>query len=253
MRAFRFAVRHGMGWMFLVPVLCWALLTWAVFAWVDDLTAAATQWVGVRLGLPAESTPPGDDWQELLATLKALVNGARDVLVWLLVRLAVLYLLYRVGKYIVLILLSPLLAYASERAEEVLTGVSHPFSWGRLLKDALRGSLVALRNGFLELVIGIAVWVATLFVPLLAPIAVPLLFVVSAYFYGFSMFDYVFERRRMRIGETVRAVNLRFGAVVANGTCFALLMKIPLLGVMFAPVMASIGAVIAEVRREERS
>lgn len=246
MRAFRFTVRHGMGWLFLVPLLCWALLTWVVFAQVDELTGAASRWIAGHLSLPVEDVPQEDGLRELWNMLVAAVNGARDFLVWLMVRLAVLYLLYRVGKYIVLILLSPLLAYASERTEGILTGEHHPFSWGRLLKDALRGSLVALRNGFLELVFGIAVWIATLFVPVLAPLSIPLLFLVSAYFYGFSMFDYVFERRRMRIGDTVRAVHLRFGAVVANGACFALLMKVPLVGILLAPVMGSVGAVLAE-------
>ena len=75
-----------------------------------------------------------------------------------------------------------------------------------------------------------------------------LLFAVSAYFYGFSMFDYVFERRRMRIGESVKAVNDRSGAVLANGALFSLLMKLPLAGVMLAPVMASIGAVLRTMR-----
>ena len=50
---------------------------------------------------------------------------------------------------------------------------------------------------------------------------------------------------------TVRAVNDRIGAVLANGALFSLLMKLPLVGVMFAPVMASIGAVLATLKKEE--
>jgi CysZ protein len=144
-----------------------------------------------------------------------------------------------------------MLAYASERTEEVLTGRSHPFSLQQLIKDALRGALIALRNGVLELGITVGIWMLTLLVPVLSPVSFMLLFAVSAYFYGFSMVDYVFERRRMRIGESVRAVNDRMGIVLANGALFSLLMKVPFFGVMFAPAMAAIGASIAMV--EDRS
>ena len=110
---------------------------------------------------------------------------------------------------------------------------------------------MALRNGLVEVVLSIAIWVATLLLPILAPISMVALFLVSAYFYGFSMFDYVYERRRLHIGETVRAVNDRLGAVLANGACFSLLMKVPLLGVMLAPGMASVGAVMVLCKRAE--
>ncbi|HMC97919.1 MAG TPA: EI24 domain-containing protein, partial [Flavobacteriales bacterium] len=125
-----------------------------------------------------------------------------------------------------------------------------PFSWSQLMKDALRGALIAVRNGVMELLVTLGIWVLTLFVPVLAPVSVVFLFIVSAYFYGFSMFDYVFERRRMRIGESVRAVNSRLGLVLTNGALFSLVMKLPLVGLMFAPVMASIGAVLATVKSE---
>ena len=118
----------------------------------------------------------------------------------------------------------------------VHTGRSFPFSWAQLMKDAFRGALIALRNGFLEMGISIGIWFLTLFVPFLTPISFILLFIVSSYFYGFSMFDYVFERRRMRIKETARAVNDRLGLVMANGSLFQLGMMIPFFGIMFTPV-----------------
>ncbi len=244
-RAFRFALGNGMGWMFLVPVLLWAVLTFALVAVlrgpVDDLSL----WLASRLEIPVEATSTSW-WTEV----KAFVNGAREVVLGFILKLAVAYLLFILNKYIVLILLSPLMAYASERTEELLTDRTFPFSWRQLMKDALRGALIAARNGFLELSITVALWVITFFVPILAPVTFVVLFLVSAYFYGFSMFDYVFERKRMRIGESVKAVNDRKGAVMANGSLFGLLMNVPLLGVMFAPVMAAIGAAITNVEME---
>ena len=239
-RAFGFAMGNGMGWMFLVPVLLWILLASGGVALlkgpVEDLGAA----LATRLQIPVETASSG--WW---ANVKTFLNGASDLVLGLILKLAVAYVLFILNKYIVLILLSPLLAYASERTEEILTGRTFPFSWSQLMKDALRGALIAARNGILELSITVGLWILTFVLPILAPVTFVVLFVISAYFYGFSMFDYVFERKRMRISESVKAVNDRIGAVLANGALFGLFMKVPLIGVMFAPVMAAVGAAIA--------
>lgn len=239
-RAFRFALDNRMAWMFLVPVLLWMLMVFELVAVLQGPVDQLSDWVALQLELPVQEGAQ-DQWSDV----KAFFNGAREVIVAIVLKLAAAYLLFVANKYIVLILLSPLLAYASECTEEIITGRSFPFSWTQLMKDALRGALIALRNGIMELAITVGIWFLTLFVPVMAPVSFLLLFTVSAYFYGFSMFDYVFERRRMRIGETVKAVNDRIGAVLANGALFSLLMKLPLVGVMLAPVMASIGAVLA--------
>lgn len=244
-KAFGFCWRHGMGWLFLVPVLLWVALAFGMYHALEAITDAAGAWVAGYLEIPM-SNGEASWW----ADVKAWINGARETVVRWVLRLAIGYLLFVANKYIVLVVLSPLLAYASELAEEKLTGRVFPFSLAQLMKDALRGALIAMRNGVLELAISFIIWAITLFLPIIGPISLVALFIVSAYFYGFSMYDYVFERRRMRIGEATRAVNGRVGAVLANGALFSLLMKIPLVGLMLAPVMASVGASITVVRQE---
>jgi CysZ protein len=244
-RAFGFALSNRMGWMFLVPVVLWMILTYSLFkllsAQVDDITHWAAGYLDIAV------SPDDTGWW---SAVKNFLNGAWNAILWVILHAAIVYLLFVANKYIVLILLSPLLAYASERTEEILTGRQFPFSWVQLLKDAVRGALIAMRNGILELGISIGIWFLTLFVPFLAPVSFILLFIVSSYFYGFSMFDYVFERRRMRIKASARAVNDRLGLVMANGSLFQLGMMIPFLGIMFTPVMAAIGAVLATVKKE---
>lgn len=248
LRAFGFAMRHGMVWMFIVPVLLFALLVYVFFALLNGPVHELSLWLAQWLEIPMAQAD-ASFW----ASIKEFVNGARLAFTTVLLQIAILYVLFKVNKYLVLILLSPLLAYASERTEEILTGRTYAFSWGQLLKDALRGALIALRNAFLELGITIGLWVLTLLLPILAPLTAVLLFVVSSYFYGFSMVDYVFERRRLRIGESVRAVNERMGIVLANGALFGLVMKLPFVGVMFGPALAAIGASIALVEHERRT
>jgi CysZ protein len=242
LKAFRFTVRNGMGWMFLVPVVLWISIAIGVFSLLEEPLEVLNTWVASYLAIPVD-TGATDWWNGVLDVL----NNTREMVLGFVLRLAIAYLMFVANKYIVLVLLSPLLAYASERTEEVLTGQRFPFSWSRLAKDALRGAGVAVRNGALEIVATLVIWALTLVLPILTPVSVVVLFTISSYFYGFSTFDYVFERKRMRIGESVRAVNERLGAVVANGILFNLFMKVPLFGVMFAPVMAAVGATLTLV------
>ncbi|MBK7384952.1 MAG: EI24 domain-containing protein [Flavobacteriales bacterium] len=243
--AFRFVLGNGMGWMFLVPIVLWVLLAYGMFHGLEALSDWLGAWAAGYLEITIE--PDEQGWW---SAVKAWINGATNVIVSWILKIAIGYLLFVANKYIVLVLLSPLLAYASERAEEIITGKHFPFSFSQLMKDAMRGALIAMRNGIQELTITAGIWIVSLIVPIITPLSLILLFLISAYFYGFSMFDYVYERRRMRIGETARAVNSSMGAVLANGSLFSLLMKVPLVGLMLAPVMASVGAVIATTKKE---
>ncbi len=248
--AFGFIRRHHMGWLFLVPALLWVLFALGLFSFSTWLVGLAGEWWTGLLGveLPATERTGLDG---LLDDLKAFFSGAGAVVMLVVIKIALFFLLALVNKYIVLIVLSPLMAYASELAEEKLTGRSFPFSLSQLVKDTGRGILIALRNGALELTIGLLVWTATLFMPLLAPLSAVLLFLVSAYFYGFSMFDYAFERRRMRVGESVRMVNANLGMVLVNGALFSLLSKIWVVGLVCVPLMAAVGATLALVEKEQ--
>lgn len=101
----------------------------------------------------------------------------------------------------------------------------------------------------MELGISLVLWILTLAVPFFAPITAVLLFVVSSYFYGFSTFDYVHERRREGVRQSIRNIKQNRWTVMANGALFNLLMKVPLLGMVVGPLMASVGACRAFVEK----
>ena len=254
-RAFGFAMRNGLWWMFLVPVVLWSLFAGGI-AWVSTSAVDAVGgWVSGfwDISVPAtDRTGLAGAWDDV----RGFFNSARDTVVLVTVKLALWSLFGLVGKYLVLILLSPLLAYASERSEEIITGRTFPFRLGQLLKDIGRGIGMAFRNGSLELLISTLVWVGTFFIAPLAPVSAIALWLVSSWFYGFSMFDYVFERQRMGVRASANAARSRRGIVLANGMLFNLLMNPPFLQWLFGtvlsaicfcvvPVLASIGAVLA--------
>ena len=243
-RALGFAFSNGLWWLFLLPLLFYlafaAGMVWFSAYAVDAVGSHVAHYLAIDIPVEHRSGWPG-----LWDDLRAFINTSRAVVVAVVLRVALWFLFGLIGKYIVLIVLSPVMAYASERTEEILTGHRFPFKFVRFAKDVARGVLMALRNGLLELSINVAVWALTLFFAPVAPLSALFLWLVSCWFYGFSMFDYHFERKRLSIGASARFARGRSGMVLANGALFSLLLRIPLIGVMFAPLLASIGAVLA--------
>lgn len=146
-------------------------------------------------------------------------------------------------KYIVLMIMSPLLALLSEKTEELLTGIKNKFSFMQLLKDIRRGIIIVIRNLFIELGFSIVLFFLS-YIPILGYICPFITFHISMYFYGFSMIDYTNERHKLSIGESVSFVRNHKGFAVANGMFFYLILMIPLVGLLVAPSYAVVAATI---------
>ena len=135
-RAPGLCLRHGLWWLFLAPIALWLLLAYGMFHGLEAAADAAGAWARSRLHLPEQA---GDaSWW---AALKDWGNRASAAAARWVLRLALGYLLLVANKYIVLVLLSPLMAHASEKAEEALSGRTYPFSLPQLLEDARQGRL----------------------------------------------------------------------------------------------------------------
>jgi len=143
------------------------------------------------------------------------------------------------------------MALLSERTEEIITGKVYPFNFGQFIKDIFRGVLIALRNMFIEfgfLFLGFfVVWI-----PFVGWVFALFLIIVSYYFYGFSMIDYVSERRKMGVSQSVSYVRKNKGLAIGNGFIFSLVFAIPFLGGMIAAVIAPVAACIAVMDLESR-
>lgn len=134
------------------------------------------------------------------------------------------------SKYLVVILLSPLFAFVSERIEEILTANRYPFNFKQTVKDVKRGVRIALRNVmweyfFLIVVIGLTSFLdggikTALFFSL------PLL--IGFYYYGFSFLDYINERRRLNIEQSIYFIRKHRGVAMAIGSIYSLLFLLPI-------------------------
>ena len=94
--------------------------------------------------------------------------------------------------------MAPVMAYLSEKTEQILTGKAFPFNLGQFMKDVFRGIVMALRNLVIELFLT-ACLLLLAFVPVIGISSTFLIFLVESYFLGFSMLDYYYERKRYTI------------------------------------------------------
>jgi len=171
-----------------------------------------------------------------------LLKTIMDAFVWLTFKIMFFLLFAYLGGYIIIIIMSPVFSYLSERTEKIKTGVDYPFSFVQLLKDVLRGIIIALRNFSIELVLTILMFILS-FIPIIGWFAAIILFFISAYFYGFSFMDYALERKKLNLKQSVQFMRENKGIVIANGFVFSLCLIVPFCGVSFSSFAAIISVV----------
>ncbi|MFD1552212.1 hypothetical protein DNU06_00055 [Putridiphycobacter roseus] len=127
--------------------------------------------------------------------------------------------------YIVVVLLSPILAILSQKIEGILTGNAYPFNFKNLINDIKRGAIIALRNLiWYYIFVGIFLGLVSFFdlsAKSFIIFAIP--FIVGFYYYGFSFIDYVNERRRLNIQQSVYFVSQHKGLAIATGSVYSTL------------------------------
>ena len=192
-------------------------------------------------------------WRSIQNFSDYALSGIIDIAV----TLGLFFLFHKLNKYVVLVLMSPVMSLLSERTDEKLTGREFPFDWIQLFKDIWRGIRIAVRNFTIEMAIIIGVWIVNLAITALvpplviitAPVGAVFTWLVGAYFFGFATMDYTNERRRLNVRESVTFIRANKGIALGNGIVFAILMWIPFVGAyvgpVFATVMCTVGATLS--------
>jgi len=239
-KAFSFIFKNKMGWTFLVPIvlniLLFALAQNFILDLIDYIKNLVGEWSAVQ---------DSSFWQ--LTT-----SFAAGFLVEIIFFIVFAYL----GGYLALMIMSPLLSYISEKTEKILTGNDYEFNFGYLIKDTIRGIIMAIRNMLIELFFLILAVIIG-FIPVIGLFAAILLFFVSAYFYGFSFIDYYNERKRLSIKQSTEIVRKHKGLAISNGGVFALSLLVPFCGsylVLFVSIISVVAATMAmvEIDKEQQ-
>lgn len=164
-------------------------------------------------------------WVEGVSWLQWL-GGAASLLINILLKILYFYLFVTFGGYILLIVMSPVYSWLSERAETRLTGRRYPFSLREFLRQVCRGILIVLRNMLLQTLLYLLFFFLS-FVPVVGVLSPVAMFFISAYFYGFSFIDYALERRRLDVRQSIRYAYRNMGTVTGIGVVFSLTLMIP--------------------------
>ena len=140
------------------------------------------------------------------------------------------YVIFNFIRYILIILISPVLSIVSEKVEKIITGNKYKFNLKQLIKDIKRTINLAIRNVFFEfgIVYGVVLILYIIFWIVPAPegtaqfISAQFAMIVAFYYYGFGFIDFMNERRRLTIKESVNFVKKHRGFAIALGLVFTL-------------------------------
>ena len=128
-----------------------------------------------------------------------------------------------ISGFILLLVLSPVFSLVSEETGKRLTGVEYRFSPAQLIKDIIRGLKITLRNLVYQYLVIALISIALYLLPemkILELTGSVLIFIVTAYFYGFSILDYAMENLRMSYSESVEFVRSHPGYALGLGSIY---------------------------------
>jgi CysZ protein len=241
-KAIEFIFKHKLSLYFLVPLLLNLLLFSIGFHFIGDLTDAAIEYSKEQFEV--------ENWNFLGADfLKSIVI----FLIWLILRILFFFFFIFVGGQLILILMSPVLAYLSEKTEYIIRKKEYPFELSQFLKDILRGIGLSLKN-FLKEIAAIVILFFVSFIPIIGLVTPLLLFLISSYYFGFSFIDYALERRKLSASSSSDYMKQHKGLAIGNGILFAAALAIPVFGVgiaAFAAIISTVAATISLLEKEK--
>ncbi|MCB9223105.1 MAG: EI24 domain-containing protein [Crocinitomicaceae bacterium] len=152
------------------------------------------------------------------------VNG----LIWMTLKIIfydqLYYMFTKFTMYFVIICLAPVLAIVSEKIEEKLTGNKYKWNFFQLVKDIFRAMKLNLRLILIEYaIVLIFILIGTLIGGVTKYVLVSVIpILIGFYFYGFGYIDYINERRRLDIPQSIHFVSKHRGLAIAIGSIFSI-------------------------------
>lgn len=177
----------------------------------------------------------------------ALVSILIKILIWVVT----VFLYYLVYKSLLLLLLSPILGYVSERVDSHLTGKKYDFTIKDNMRFLMRGAEIGFRS-FIKQLVGTCVIMLLSFVfPI--NLSIPLLiFLLQGYFTGFSFMDYTLERYEFSPKESLEFLKKKRFYSLLCGSIFTLLFFIPFIGIFLAPLVTCVATTKVTLELIER-
>jgi CysZ protein len=231
--AHNFIRKHRLWKWILIPGIIYMLL-FAVgiyYFWIS--TGNAVNWLSEQTGLIPWLQKQRNEFLSFLF-----------VMIGIMLRLVLTFFYFSLFKYLFLIIGSPVFAYLSEKTASIIEEKEFPFSFSQLMKDAWRGTKLALRNSIWQTVYLFFLFLLS-FVPLVGWITPLIALFIESYYYGFSMMDYSCERNQMPSSQSVDFIGRHRGLAIGNGLIFYLMHGLIFIGWIAAPAYAVIAATLS--------
>ncbi len=140
-------------------------------------------------------------------------------------------------KFVVLVVLSPVNCILSEKFDSYLTGKEYKFDFIRLLNDFLRMILIVISALLMEYIFLGIWWLFSLIIPDF--LGETIFFLIASFFVGFSFYDYSMERYGLNFFKSWGMGFSKMSYMLITGGIFTLLIKIPAIGIITAPVLTA--------------
>ena len=164
------------------------------------------------------------------------VNEIVWSMIYIMFEIAVAVLLMKFAKYLVVIILSPLLSALSMKTERILTGRVYPWEFKQLVKDIKRAMKIVVRNIMWETLF-LIILLSVSYIGWDDPAKSPIFYITYAigfFYYGFGFLDYINERRRLDMDQSITFVRDHRGMTIAIGAVYSVLLLVPVdLGALF--------------------
>jgi CysZ protein len=243
-KALHLLFTKGLWWFFIFPIALNVLFLVAGMFGIGSMSVWIENWLTALVAFDGDSFTGASFLLPISGYLSGVVGG----LVWVVLKFAFFFIFATIGGYVVIICLSPVFAILSEKTDAILTGNKYPFNADQVMRDVVRGVLIALRNLFIELGYMIVIFILSFFIPVLGSIiGTVILFFIASYFYGFAFIDYNSERKRLSVRQSVQFIRNNKGMAIANGMVFSFFMLIPFCGATLAGFAAIVSVVAATV------
>lgn len=158
------------------------------------------------------------------------------------------FLIMQIYIFFVLTILSPFNTVLSESLDAKLTGKKYKMDFEQVVKDFLRMILVVLIAIIMEFFIMGLYWILSWIFGLgfLDSIVFGL---ISAFFFGFSFYDYSLERYNQGVFASLGFAFSNMGLVTLTGVIFILIFSIPFIGIALAPVLITMLSTIIYLKK----
>jgi len=207
-------ISRGKFLWYFIPGLLFTLLFWKIFDWTGTY-------------ISGEEANSDSWWSDLWSTSVEKTFSFLD------------FLFHQIYIFFILTVLSPLFTFLSEKVDEELTGKSVPFDFVRLINEFLRMIFIVTIAIAMELIL-MGCWALISWMLNLDFLDETIYWVIAAFFYGFSFYDYSLERYEFSVRDSLGFCRRYPLVTLMTGISFSLIGLIPIFGLAIAPVMATI-------------